>query len=95
MLAIIGLAVCPWNFVNSAGTFTSVLSAFGLFISPLIGMYMSDFWIIRKCNWKVPDLYIGNSSSAYWYTCGFNIRGFVVWFGTIWLSLRKLRWLEA
>lgn len=91
LLAVIGLVVCPWNYVNSAGTFTSVLSAFGLFISPLIGMYISDFWIIRKRNWKVPDLYIGNNSSAYWYTHGFNLRGFAVWFGTIWLSLRKSR----
>ena len=87
LLAIVGFAVCPWNYVNSASTFTTVLSAFGLFISPLIGMYMADFWIVRKKNWKVPDLYIGNSSSVYWYTAGFNLRGFGIWIGTIWLSL--------
>ncbi|ETS88085.1 hypothetical protein PFICI_01913 [Pestalotiopsis fici W106-1] len=79
LLATVGFAVCPWNYVNSASTFTTVLSSFGLFISPLIGMYIADFWIIRKCNWRVPHLYIGNEESIYWYSKGFNWRAFLVW----------------
>jgi NCS1 family nucleobase:cation symporter-1 len=88
-LAVIGLVVCPWNYVNSSSTFTTVLSSFGLFISPLIGMYMADFWVVRKQNWKVPDLYVGNSNSIYWFTGGFNIRAFGTWLFMIWPSLRK------
>jgi NCS1 family nucleobase:cation symporter-1 len=89
LLATVGFVVCPWNYVNSASTFTIVLSSFGLFISPLLGMYMADFWVVRKKNWKVPDLYIGNQESVYWYTKGFNLRGFAVWISVVWLSLRK------
>jgi nucleobase:cation symporter-1, NCS1 family len=89
MLAVIGIAICPWNYVNSASTFTKVLSSFGLFVSPLIGMCIADFWIIRYQNWQVPDLYVGNRSSIYWYTGGFNLRGFAAWIGVIWMSLRK------
>ena len=90
LLASIGFAVCPWNFVNSAATFTTVLSAIGLFLSPLTGMYMADFWIIRRRNWKVPDLYIGNKSSIYWFTGGFNLRAIACWFILIWMSLPGL-----
>ncbi|RFU32336.1 hypothetical protein B7463_g3976, partial [Scytalidium lignicola] len=87
LLAFVGFVVCPWNYVNSATTFVTVLSAFGLFISPLIGIYISDYWIVRHGKWRVPDLYIGNSSSIYWYTFGFHWRGFLTWVGLIWLSL--------
>ncbi|RDW84988.1 uracil permease-3 [Coleophoma cylindrospora] len=87
LVALVGFAACPWNYVNSSSVFTTVLSSFGLFISPLIGIYMIDFWVVRKKNWKVPDLYIGNSSSIYWFHYGFHWRAFVVWLGLIWLSL--------
>lgn len=88
-LAIIGLVVCPWNYVNSASGFTTVLSSFGLFISPLMGMYIADYWIIRKTKWKVPDLYVGNKTSVYWYICGVHWKAIVVWLGMIWVSMRK------
>lgn len=89
LLAVIGFVVCPWNYVNSASTFTTVLSAFGLFIAPLIGIYIADFWLIRHTNWKVPDLYLGTKESVYWYNGGFHIRAFSAWFAILWLSLRK------
>ena len=40
-------------------------------------MYPS--WIVRKKNWKVPDLYVGNSLGIYWYTAGLNWRAFLAW----------------
>ncbi|KAH8674590.1 permease for cytosine/purines, uracil, thiamine, allantoin-domain-containing protein [Tricladium varicosporioides] len=87
LLAFVGSVCCPWNFVNSPGTFVTVLSSFGLFVSPLIGIYMADFWVVRGCNWRVPDLYIGDNRSVYWYTGGWHWRGFVGWLGIIWMSL--------
>ncbi|RDW78166.1 uracil permease-1 [Coleophoma crateriformis] len=87
LVALVGFVACPWNYVNSSSVFTTVLSSFGLFISPLIGIYMIDFWVVRKKNWKVPDLYVGNTSSIYWFHYGFHWRAFVVWLGLIWLSL--------
>ncbi|OAA55850.1 uracil permease [Niveomyces insectorum RCEF 264] len=87
LLATVGFVVCPWNYVNSASTFTTVLSAFGLFISPLIGMYIADFWVVRRCNWNVPHLYIGDKTSCYWYKGGYNLLAFGVWGFMIWPSL--------
>lgn len=89
LLATVGFVVCPWNFVNSASTFTTVLSSFGLFISPLLGILMADFWVVRHCNWNVPHLYVGDKTSVYWYTGGFNLVAFSVWLFMIWPSLRK------
>lgn len=89
LLATVGFAICPWNYVNSASTFTTVLSSFGLFVSPLIGIYIADFWVVRRQNWNVPHLYIGSKESNYWYQRGFNLVAFGTWIFMIWPSLRK------
>ena len=88
LLATVGFAVCPWNFVNSASTFVTVLSSFGLFVSPLIGIYIADFWVVRRRNWNVPHLFLGNKESVYWYVGGFNPLAFAVWLFMIVWSLR-------
>ena len=79
IMILVGVVVNPWRFVNTPGTFITVLSAFGLFISPLAGINAVDFWLVRRLRWKVPDLYIGNSDSIYWYTAGLNWRAFTAW----------------
>lgn len=50
---------------------------------------MISSWIIRKRNWKIPDLYVGNSSGIYWYTMGMNWRAFLAWTMGIWPSFRE------
>jgi nucleobase:cation symporter-1, NCS1 family len=44
---------------------------------------------VRRRNWKVPDLYVGNSSSIYWFAFGLNWRAFLGWTLGIWPSFRK------
>jgi nucleobase:cation symporter-1, NCS1 family len=57
-----------------------------MFISPLAGINAVDFWIIRRRRWNVPALYIGDNSSIYWYSGGFNLRAFAAWSLSIWPS---------
>lgn len=89
LLLFIGLVICPWNLVNAPSTFITVLSAFGTFMSPFIGIYIADYWIVRRKCYRVPDLYIGNSTSVYWYQYGFSVRAFGSWFLIVWMALRK------
>lgn len=90
LLAIIAIAICPWNMVNNPGTFITVIGSLGIFISPLIGIYIADYFLVRKMVYKVPDLYIGKKSSIYWFQFGFHWRSFLTWLLLIWMSLRKL-----
>ncbi|RDW75665.1 hypothetical protein BP5796_06486 [Coleophoma crateriformis] len=91
-MVIIGTVINPWRFVNSPGTFITVLSSFGMFIAPLAGINAADFWIVRRLKWRVPDLYIGNKSSIYWYTCGLNWRAFLAWVLVVWVSFPGFLW---
>ena len=71
--------MCPWEFLNTANAFISVLSGFSIFLGPLAGIMMADYFLIRRQKLKLSDLYTANDSSIYWYTHGFNFRAFGVW----------------
>ncbi|KAH7303850.1 permease for cytosine/purines, uracil, thiamine, allantoin-domain-containing protein [Stachybotrys elegans] len=87
IMCLIGYLIQPWRFVNSPGIFISVLVSFGMFVSPLAGINFVDFWVVRRRNWKVPDLYKGGKESIYWYTFGLNWRAFVSWTMVVWPCL--------
>jgi hypothetical protein len=70
IVAIVGFAVCPWEFLNTANAFISVLSGFSIFLGPLAGIMMADYFLIRRQKIKLSDLYTANKSSIYWYTHG-------------------------
>ncbi|KAE9364699.1 hypothetical protein N431DRAFT_550142 [Stipitochalara longipes BDJ] len=74
IMCFVGYLINPWRFVNAPGTFITVLNSFGMFISPLAAIN------------AVPDLYIGNSTSIYWFTFGLNWRAFLGWTLGIWPS---------
>ncbi|ORY24557.1 permease for cytosine/purines, uracil, thiamine, allantoin-domain-containing protein [Naematelia encephala] len=76
VIAAVGVATCPWYLLSSAGTFLNVLAGFSVFTGPMTSLAIVDFFVIRKMHMSLPDLYIGNSSSIYWYHKGWSWRAF-------------------
>ncbi|KAL7629479.1 hypothetical protein AAE478_000999 [Parahypoxylon ruwenzoriense] len=70
--------VQPWQLVNRAVTFIQVLSSFSVFLSPMIGLMATDFYLLRGRKVRLSHLYSG-SSSSYWYWNGINWRAIVAW----------------
>ena len=77
---IVSVVMCPWQLLSSAGVFISVLSAYSVFLGSWIGLQTCDYWIIRKRQIKLTDLYRPDSSSIYWFTLGINWRAYTAWF---------------
>lgn len=50
---------------------------------------LADYHIVRKAKLKVNELYIGDSSSIYWFRQGFNWRAFAAFTIGMWPLLRK------
>ncbi|ETW79779.1 Nucleobase cation symporter, partial [Heterobasidion irregulare TC 32-1] len=71
--AIIGVAACPWMIQNSAKSFTAFLGGYSIFLAPVAGIILSDYYILRHRYLDIPNLY-RKASSPYWYTAGFNLR---------------------
>ncbi|KZT65774.1 NCS1 nucleoside transporter family protein [Daedalea quercina L-15889] len=79
LLAAVGLASNPWQYLSNAATFLTVLSGFGVFLAPFTGVMLADYLVVRRCTIKLEDCYVGNSSSLYWYWHGFHWRALVAW----------------
>lgn len=74
---LISIAANPWKLVNTATTFITVLSSYSVFVGPMVGLMISSYLVVNQCKIKVPDLFVGNKNSIYWYTYGVNWRAVV------------------
>ena len=68
-----------------------VADDFAVFASVVTSILVLDYWVIRKRMWKIPDLFVGNNNSIYWYWHGANPRACIVYIVTIIPSFRKSR----
>ena len=76
---IISIAMCPWELLASAGTFISVMSAYSVFLGPMCGIQICDYWLIRSRRLQLSDLYNPHKNGVYYFWHGLNWRAFVAW----------------
>ncbi|KAH7910773.1 permease for cytosine/purines, uracil, thiamine, allantoin-domain-containing protein [Hygrophoropsis aurantiaca] len=79
ILAFLGVASNPWQYLTNATTFLTILSGFGIFLAPFTGILLADYLVVRRCTLKIEDCYIGDRSSIYWYDHGFHWRALLAW----------------
>lgn len=90
IMACIGIATQPWQLLSTATKFLSVLSGFGVFMAPATGVMLADYHVVRQHKLKLNELYVGNSSSIYWFRSGFNWRAFAAFTAGMWPLLPGL-----
>lgn len=76
---IVTIAMCPWELLASAGTFISVMGAYSVFLGPMCGIQICDFFLIRSQKIKLTDLYTPSKTGIYFYFHGVNPRAFAAW----------------
>ena len=79
LTAALGIVINPWQLADAPSTFINVLDGYSVFLGPMVGMMVCDFWVVRGRKFKLSDLYTPNASSIYWYHGGFNWRAFTSW----------------
>ena len=77
--AVIGICICPWQFLTSASNFTTYLSAYSVFLSSIAGPMIIDYYFVRKGYLQIRDLYNGESDGPYFGTFGIQWRGYVAY----------------
>ncbi|KAK8138559.1 hypothetical protein PG984_001939 [Apiospora sp. TS-2023a] len=83
IFALLGVLANPWRFLTQATTFITVLSSFGVFMSPAAAVLVVDFWLVRRTKWNIPDLY--SPDGIYWFWHGVNWRALLSYFlGMVW-----------
>lgn len=79
---VIGLVTTPWNFAEYIPTVLLVISAL---LGPIVGIMISDYYLIRRTNLNVEDLYKANGQYRYWNN--FNPAALIVYFSSALLGI--------
>ncbi|GKT46841.1 transporter mfs1 [Colletotrichum spaethianum] len=68
----------PWQLINQAATFVAVLNSFAVFLAPIMGVMVCDYFILRQRKVKLSHLFHPEGSD-YWYWHGINWRVVPCW----------------
>jgi NCS1 family nucleobase:cation symporter-1 len=74
-----GFVIQPWQLLNGANQFLTVIGGYAVFLGPMTGVMFADYYIIRRRQLKLTSLYDFSDTSIYWYNKGFNWRAVVSW----------------
>ncbi|EXJ96161.1 hypothetical protein A1O1_01287 [Capronia coronata CBS 617.96] len=71
---ILGFIVFPWKILKTSNTFLRFLGGYSIFLAPLCGIFITDYYVVRKGNFWAKDLFDPRPGSAYWYHYGVSWR---------------------
>lgn len=75
MIAAVGsVLLTPWNLFQSPELIHYSLDVLGAFIGPLFGILLCDFYLIKRGNIEVDELFNASKNGRYWYQGGVNLR---------------------
>ncbi|CAK7227792.1 hypothetical protein SCUCBS95973_006661 [Sporothrix curviconia] len=69
----------PWKIIASATTFLTFLGSYTVFLMPICGTMIVDYWVLRRGNMHVPSLYTIAAGTPYRYWHGWNPRAVAAW----------------
>ncbi|WP_421840389.1 NCS1 family nucleobase:cation symporter-1 [Mycobacterium sp.] len=72
--AVIGLIILPWHLYNQPVVIIYFLGGLGALLGPLFGVITIDYWMMRRTNINIPDLYTENPTGNYYFRDGVNPR---------------------
>lgn len=70
----------PWKILASAAKFLAFLGGYTIFLGPMTGILMCDYFIVRRGNVSVPDMYNFHGIYRYSPKFGTNWRSVVAFF---------------
>lgn len=76
---ILSLVMQPWQLLNSASNFLTVVGGYSVFLGPFMGVMFADYYLIRQQNLKLTALYEISDKSIYWFWKGVNWRCVIAW----------------
>ncbi|PCG93170.1 Permease, cytosine/purines, uracil, thiamine, allantoin [Penicillium occitanis (nom. inval.)] len=72
---ILAFAIVPWRIVSSANGFLSFLSGYSIFQGSLVSIMTVDYFLIRRGNLHISEMFTTSRSGRYYYTYGVNWTG--------------------
>ncbi|KAK8108786.1 permease for cytosine/purines- uracil- thiamine- allantoin-domain-containing protein [Apiospora sp. TS-2023a] len=79
LCAVLAPLCVPWKIISSASTFLTFLGSYTVFLMPVCGVMVVDYWLLRRGNLHVPSLYTKEAGTPYAYYHGWNPRAVAAW----------------
>jgi NCS1 family nucleobase:cation symporter-1 len=57
LTGIIGIAIMPWKLLENADRYIGWLIAYSGFLGPVAGIFIADYWVVRRGRLLLPDMY--------------------------------------
>jgi NCS1 family nucleobase:cation symporter-1 len=54
---VIGILIMPWRLLENAERYIGWLIAYSAFLGPIAGIFIADYWLVRRGRLILPDLY--------------------------------------
>ncbi len=70
--AVASIFITPWNLFNNPAVIHYTLDILGSFIGPLYGVLLVDYYLIKRQNTTVDDMFTMSPAGRYWYDGGVN-----------------------
>jgi NCS1 family nucleobase:cation symporter-1 len=75
LAGILSVITFPWVLLDSQWFFTFI-NLYSAFLGPILGVMLSDYWVVRRRRLSIDDLYAEDGGS-YWFWRGFSPAGYV------------------
>jgi NCS1 family nucleobase:cation symporter-1 len=70
--SVLSVLVCPWLFVSSPQAITIFVSIFGAALGPMFGIMVADYYMVKRQQVVLADLYTMSSNGSLYFDGGWN-----------------------
>ncbi|KAK2655029.1 hypothetical protein Ddye_008081 [Dipteronia dyeriana] len=78
LTALLGIAFQPWRLLQSSESFVYTwLVGYSALLGPIGGIILADYYLIRRAELSIKDLYSLSPYGAYYYSGGYNLAAIV------------------
>jgi nucleobase:cation symporter-1, NCS1 family len=85
--SILSVIVCPWIFVSSPQAITIFVSIFGAALGPMFGIMVADYYLVKRQQIVLDDLYTMSQTGALHFENGWNARALIALAGSAAVSI--------
>jgi NCS1 family nucleobase:cation symporter-1 len=75
----ISFAINPWYLLGSASIFIQFLGSYQIFLGAITGILICNYYVVSRGDLRMPDLFTGERSGAYYFSRGWNIRAYIAY----------------
>jgi NCS1 family nucleobase:cation symporter-1 len=66
LTGIVGIAIMPWRLLENADRYIGWLISYSAFLGPVAGIFIADYWVVRRASLSLRDLYVSDGMYGRW-----------------------------